>query len=320
MSVTLGIDIGGSSVTAVARRDDGEILDRYSVPARHRGGSQVMASALKAVEALTPDDAAAIGVGIPGQVDPSTGEVTMAVNLGIGSRPYSLGGPLEAEFGMPVVVENDVKAAAMGAYDGLLTGGRPPQSLTLVSIGTGISAAAVIDGGLIRGAHGMAGEIGHIVMDENGRHCRCGQRGCLETIAAGPAIARSWPSADRGTAATTLFAAVEAGDPAAEKVASRITGHLARALAWLAATYDTEFIVLAGGVSGAGAPFAHLVRQQIEHGARASELAARRLRPEQIHLADPDDPPGPRGAAALAAQQLLQQRVSPARTKASNGT
>ena len=118
-----------------------------------------------------------------------------------------------------------------------------------------------------------------------------------------------------GTAATALFGAASDGDAAAEKVAGRIAGHLTTALIWLAATYDTEVIVLAGGVSGAGEPFLAAVREQVGRRGVASELAARRLRPEQVILARVDDPPGPRGAAVLAANHLLQTRESPAESK-----
>ena len=162
----------------------------------------------------------------------------------------------------------------------------------------------------------MAGEIGHVVVDGSGVLCRCGQRGCLEAVAAGPAIARAWPKGVNGTAATALFGAASNGDPAAEKVAGRIAGHLTTALIWLAATYDTEVIVLAGGVVRGRRPLPiEAVRDQVGQRGVASELAARRLRPEQVILARVDDPPGPRGAAVLAADHLLQTRESPAESK-----
>ena len=161
----------------------------------------------------------------------------------------------------------------------------------------------------------MAGEIGHVVVDESGGLCRCGQRGCLEAVAAGPAIARAWPKGVDGTAATALFDAAAEGDPAAEKVAGRIAGHLTTALIWLAAAYDAEAIVLAGGVSGAGDPFLRMIHDQVMRRGSSSELAARRLRPDQVTLATADDPPGPRGAAVLAANHLLQVREAPAGSK-----
>jgi predicted NBD/HSP70 family sugar kinase len=137
-------------------------------------------------------------------------------------------------------------------------------------------------------------------------------------MAAGPAIGRAWPRGDSDAAATALFGAAAAGDPAAAKVASRITGHITTALTWLAAAYDTEVVVLAGGVASVGEDFLSVVRSQIAERAATSELAARRLRPEQVVLADRLDPPGPRGAALLASGLSLPERVSPASKQASN--
>lgn len=315
MTTTVGIDIGGSSTSAVAVGPDGRIVGRHQIKTVVEGGRQMVSSAVAAFAALEVEDCAAIGVGVPGQVDPRTGQVAMAVNLGVGGESYNLADELESAIGLPVAIENDVHAAAVGAYESFRLDGQSPESLALVSIGTGIGAGVVVKGALLRGARGMAGEIGHVVVDGSGVICRCGQRGCLEAVAAGPAISRAWPKGVNGTAATALFGAASDGDPAAEKVAGRIAGHLTTALIWLAATYDTEVIVLAGGVSGAGDPFLVAVREQVGRRGVASELAARRLRPEQVVLARVDDPPGPRGAAVLAANHLLQTRESPAESK-----
>lgn len=315
MTITIGVDIGGSSIAAVAFDGAGEIVGRHRTNVVLEGGRQMATAALAAVSALALEDCDAVGVGVPGQVDPTSGHVTMAVNLGIGAKPYNLAREMEEALGLPVTIENDVRAAALGAYESFRLNGDPPESLALMSIGTGISAGVVVKGELLRGARGMAGEIGHVVVDELGALCRCGQRGCLEAMAAGPAIARAWPKGVDGTAATALFNAAAEGDPAAEKVARRIAGHLTTALIWLAAAYDTEVIVLAGGVSGTGDAFLHMMRDQVRQRGEGSELAARRLRPDQVTLASVDDPPGPRGAAVLAARYLLQVREAPAEGK-----
>jgi glucokinase len=314
MTATIGIDIGGSSTTAVAIDTAGTILGRHQVRGGVDGGRQMVAAAVSAVTALEVENFDAVGVGVPGQVDPITGRVRMAVNLGIGPGPFDLGAEMQDALGHPVVVENDVHAAAVGAFESLRFAGEAPHTLALVSIGTGIGAGVVVQGDLLRGSHGMAGEIGHVIVDESGVVCRCGQRGCLESVAAGPAIARAWPKGDSGSAATALFSAAAGGDPAAQKVAGRIAGHLTTALIWLAATFDPESIVLAGGVTGAGEPFLEGVRDQVRRRGAASELAARRLRPEQVTLAMVDDPPGARGAAVLAAR-LVERREAPATSK-----
>ena len=186
MTFTIGVDIGGSSATAVALSQAGEVMDRYRVNGRIEGGRQVVASALAAIGSFSLDDCVAVGIGVPGLVDSQTGQVSMAVNLGIGASPYPLAAEIGAAFSFPVTVENDVRAAALGAHEAMRLAGDPPESLVMVSIGTGISAGVVVRGELMRGAHGMAGEIGHMIVDESGTLCRCGQRGCLEAVAAGP--------------------------------------------------------------------------------------------------------------------------------------
>jgi glucokinase len=323
MTFTIGVDIGGSSATAVAIDGAGEVVDRYRVSGRIEGGRQVVAAALAAIRSFRLEDCVAIGVGVPGLVDSTTGQVAMAVNLGIGPHPYPLAAELAQALNFPVIIENDVRAAAVGAHESMRLAGDAPDSLAMVSIGTGISAGVVLRGDLLRGSHGMAGEIGHVVVDESAALCRCGQRGCLEAVASGPAIARAWPKGLEGNAATALFAAAAGGDPAAEKVAGRIAGYLTTALTWLAAAYDTERVIIGGGVSDAGDTFLSAIRDRIKRQAALSDLAARRLRPEQVTLALRDDPPGPRGAAVLAARaipthSLSTRRVPPARTQATN--
>jgi predicted NBD/HSP70 family sugar kinase len=272
---------------------------------------------LRTLDELGDLEISALGVGIPGQIDLDSGDVRTAVNLGIGDDPYPLAALLEGELRCPVTIENDVRAAALGLFlegDGSVP---RPESLTFVNIGTGIAAGVVINGAVVRGSHGMAGEIGHLVMDEKGPLCRCGQRGCLEAIAAGPAIAKAWQN-DRGsTAAEGLFAAAASGTSGAKVIAAEIVRHLATALTWLAATYDTEAVVIGGGVSHAGAPFLGALRTELAKRAAMSEIAARRLQPEQVSLVDPQATPGPRGAFYLAQRKLSQERESPAGPNAS---
>lgn len=319
MTLTVGVDIGGSSVEVAARDLGGEIIDRYRSQLTMDGGPQVAKAALSALRELGVDDFGAVGIGVPGHVDRDQGAVSLALNLGIGRDPFDLAGPIAAELERPVVIENDVRAAALGAWESLARAGRAVDSVAVVSIGTGISAGVAVDGAVVRGARGLAGEIGHVVVDESGPVCGCGQRGCLEAVAAGPAIGRVWPRGDRLEAASALFTAVADGDAAAETVARRITGHLTTALIWMAATHDPDVFVLAGGVPSVGEVFLTMMREQISQRATTSELAARRLSPEQVVLADPNDPPGPRGAALLAARTILKERVDvPAASKANN--
>ena len=134
---------------------------------------------------LDPARIAAVGVGVPGRVDATTGVVSLALNLGWEGVP--LRAQLEQILGAPTSVANDVRAAAAGLVARRVLG--DVDDLVYVSIGTGISAGVVVDGKLNAGRHHLAGEIGHVVVDDRGPECTCGLRGCLETYAAGRNIA-----------------------------------------------------------------------------------------------------------------------------------
>ena len=245
--------------------------------------ASLVASAL--VEAPRPRERrAALGVGVPGRVDRERGHVTLAVNLDWHDLP--LGPRLAARLGIPTVVENDVRAAALGLHRRRLFG--PVESLALLAIGTGISAGVVIDGVLHRGANGLAGEIGHVIVEPDGLRCACGNRGCFETVAAGPAICRrtlaGWAArgngkehdtpASRAPGAEAVFAAAAAGD----RSRARSSSPTGRAIAWgihlLALAYDVERIVIGGGVSHAGDAFMAPIRRELDRYRAASPLAA----------------------------------------------
>lgn len=293
MTVTVGVDIGGTSVRAMAFDESGTAYARSQVPTAIGGGAQVVESVLAAWSDLALEEVVEVaGVGVPGRVDPATGDVRLAVNLGIGDDPYPLGPALSAQLGIPVTVENDVKVAAVGIHEGLKKRNAAPASLVLLNIGTGISAGVVIEGNLYRGSHGMAGEIGHVVVDELGPVCACGQTGCLEAVAAGPAIARLAPD-------------VEPAD-----AASQVSRFIAGAITWIAATFDPELIYLGGGVSNAGHTFLDAVRGRLREAAKNSSLAAQRIDPNAITLAPIDGSTGPRGAAVLAQRAQAMRAIN----------
>jgi glucokinase len=206
-------------------------------------------------------DLAAIGVGVPGRVGPD-GVVRLAANLGWSDIP--LAARLSAEFGVPCAVGNDVRSAAAGLLDNEVAGGI--RNLAYVAVGTGIGAGLVLDGRLHLGKRGMAGEIGHVIVEPDGATCTCGQRGCLETVASGPAIARRATEAIAagGTSglqgverltAKAVYEAARDGDALACTIVEETGRALARAIAALVLTCDLELVLLGGGVAGAGSVF-----------------------------------------------------------------
>jgi len=298
----VGVDVGGSKIAVL-------VVDRsFAVRARHTiptavgapdGAADHVAEAVEAALAGAGADVsrvAAIGVGVPGRVDPVQGEVSLAVNLGWHRLP--LGQQLERRLGVPCAIENDVRAAATGILERRLLG--DVADFVYLAVGTGISAGVVIDGRVHRGTRGLAGEIGHIIVDADGPRCPCGLRGCLETIAAGPAIARAATDAIEGGRGSTLAAADQIDAAAVyqaasdgDELAAEIVGHagrsLARAIHALVMTYDVERVVLGGGVSRAGEGFLAPIRAELEAMRASSELAAEML-PDGVVAISPDGP------------------------------
>lgn len=293
----LGIDVGGTKILSVVVDDDGEILEQLRIPTRF-GPEGVVESVLKSVTQISqrlnlqPYEFRAIGLGIPGAVNHETGHVTHAVNLGIES--LELGGILTREIGAPVQVENDVNAAALGAYH--LYQGPSRRSMAYLNLGTGLAAGLVLEGRLWRGSRGAAGEIGHIPVDSRGELCTCGQVGCLETLASGSALSRLWPEG-AGADITALFEEVEGGDPNAVKVVARLVTNVTIAVRILVLTVDVDAIVIGGGLSDLGERLLQYVREKFEvDGEKSPFLASLRLA-DRVLLAPFDSSVGAHGAA-----------------------
>ncbi|GAB3801182.1 ROK family protein [Humibacter antri] len=246
----VGLDIGGTKVDAVVLDDDLAVMANVRTPTG-LGPDGVLASAERATREVMASHGApltevsSVGIGIPGMVDASTGEVRHAVNLDV--EHLALADELAARIGAPVRVENDVKAAALGAYHLLGLRG----SAALLNLGTGLAAGIVVDGRLWRGAEGGAGEIGHIPVVPGGVLCGCGQRGCLETVASGSAVARVWPS-ETQPPAVDLFDKADAGDSRAQEVRRALAEGVASAVRILVLTVDVGTVVIAGGLSNLG--------------------------------------------------------------------
>jgi len=304
----VGIDIGGTKTEVL-------VVDEQMKPRGQARSTTVLTTPADMVKGVVDTARAAleqagvgaepvvgIGVGVPGQVVPDTGEVRLAVNLGLTS--YPLGEVLSRELAVPVRLENDVRAAALGAYHHVRAG-HAIRSLAYLGIGTGVAAGLILNGSLYRGAHGMAGEIGHIVMEEDGEVCRCGQRGCLEAILSGPAIARravqaGIPEAEAGLDA--LYRKAAGGDPRAQAIVRRVAHALARAIQGLIMTYDVEKVVLGGGITGVGEPLRNSVCEELAGMRAQSELARIMLPDAKLELLPPGFNPGTRGAIRIAAE------------------
>jgi predicted NBD/HSP70 family sugar kinase len=243
----IGVDIGGTKTEAVVVGNDGTVLQRVRL-ATERGADGVIASAVTAVGELSSltglpvAEFTTIGVGIPGAV--SDGVVAHAINLGV--ERLDLGAELAERFGTTVRIENDVNAAALGAFH--LLGHSGSDSIAYLNLGTGLAAGLVLRGELWRGARGAAGEIGHILVDPGGPVDLDGQRGGLEVLASGSGVARQW-----GADAGSMLDAADAGDAAAIEIRRGLFEGVASAIRILVLTVDVDLVVIGGGLSGFGA-------------------------------------------------------------------
>lgn len=309
----VGVDIGGSKIAVLLVDRDERVLARevaHTAAGPQAGATDHIATVIERTlrsAGVRIDDVSAIGVGVPGRVDPLSGAVTLAVNLGWSDLP--LGAQLVARFGRPCVVENDVRAAAFGLHRRRVVG--EFDDLAYLAVGTGVSAGVVLHGRLHRGPRGLAGEIGHVIVEPTGARCACGERGCLETIVSGSAIARLAREAiDAGRptvladhtdpTAVDVYRAAAAGDPVAVEIVDAVGRRLAWAVHLLVMTYDVERVVLGGGVSHAGDTFLRPIEEELDRLRATSELAREQLVPGIAQLLTPGADAGAWGAVSIA--------------------
>jgi predicted NBD/HSP70 family sugar kinase len=240
-----------------------------------------------------------VGVGVPGLVDPEQGTVKHAVNLGLEGEWFGLGELLSQRLGASVLVENDVNVATLGAH--LLSGA---DDVAYVSLGTGLAAGLVLNGVLRRGAHGAAGEIGHLPVDPHGPLCSCGQRGCLELVASGRALAAAWPTTGGLPPAQALFAAAAAGDEKAIAIRDRFAAGVADAVRVVALAADPEAVVIGGGVANLGDPLLEAVRCALRQQAAGSPFLSSLDLAGRVRLVPAGMPVAALGAASLGAASL----------------
>jgi len=299
--IRVGLDVGGTKIDALALAFDGSILARTRIPTGW-GDHAVVAAVHEAVDALADAgrfpvaDVASVGIGIPGLVDAGAGRVLHAVNLGV--TELDLAAAVRVRLPVPVTVENDVKAAALGA--GSLRG--DAHSMAYLNLGTGVAAGIVIDGALWRGVHGTAGEVGHLSVDPRGRVCGCGQRGCIETFCGGGAVSKAWGRGGE-LPLRDIFDLAEQGDAFALELREGIAFGAASAVRSLVLGADVETVVIGGGVTALGDRLLGDLMQRLRReGAESPFIRSLHLE-ERIELLPAGSPAGALGAALVGAQR-----------------
>lgn len=254
--VVVALDVGGTGMKCALVRPDGTAVhtERHATGA-DRGPEAVVATILDVAEGLAGTARAtgltpvACGIAVPGVVDEARGVAVWSANVGFRDVPLrELAG---ARLGLPAALGHDVRVG--GLAEARLGAGRDADHVLFVAIGTGIAAAHVVDGSAATGAHGAAGEIGHILVRPDGPRCGCGRPGCLEAVASAAAIGRRYAEL-AGTPATAADVAgrAAAGEALAGQVWREAVEALADGLATGQALFDVQTVVLGGGLAQAG--------------------------------------------------------------------
>jgi glucokinase len=294
VSAAIGIDVGGTKIAAAVVDETGAVLGeaRRDMTATDTSGlvrdmracaRDAWAHSAQNGGPASLDDIAAVGAGIPAQVE-RDGAIPHCTNL-----PYLVGSDVVARladvFGMEVAVENDANLAALGEA---LAGAEPTDSLVMLTLGTGVGGGVVVDGRILRGPHGSAGEIGHIVIVAGGPECPCGQRGCIEALVAAPYVAARareglCASSDGGDSSLwqldgapdavspeDVHAAARAGDAFARRIVAETGGYLGAALSSLANVFAPRRMLIGGGFGMAAADLLlPVARETVERDALA---------------------------------------------------
>lgn len=259
MKHVIALDVGGTGMKAALVGADGALLHEARRPTgRERGPGAVVESILGFAADLYAhgverfgEGAQAAGLAIPGVVDTEHGIAVYASNLGWQDVPLR---DLTSERlgGIPVALGHDVRAG--GLAEGRLGAGRGSDRFLFMPIGTGIAGAIGIDGRIEAGAHGVAGEIGHVVVRPDGPECSCGQFGCVEMLGSARAVTRAWAAAsgDPEADAADCAKAVASGDPAAIEVWRDAVDALAAGLVTAFTLLDPRTLIIGGGLAEAG--------------------------------------------------------------------
>ena len=283
MKYGFGVDLGGTTVKIAYFNETGKMLSKWEIPTvTDNGGAQILPDIAASIAAfrkehqISDTDLLGVGIGVPGAV--SKGVVNRCVNLGWGVVPIEE--ELSRLTGLPAKASNDANVAALGEY--WMGGGQGSENVVFITLGTGVGGGIIIGGQLYTGCNGIAGELGHIVIRQNGEPCNCGRKGCLEAYCSAASFVRFAERAlDTGRKsvlavhkgqlnAKMICDAVDADDTLAKELFDEYCVNLANGLASFINLFQPEYIVLGGGLAGYGEkllePLRRLTLPQTFHG------------------------------------------------------
>ncbi len=296
MKYGFGVDVGGTLVKLAYFNENGEMLNKWEIPTNTASyGEYILSDIAREVENylqehnIPASDILGIGIGVPGPVD-RNGVVNHCSNLGWGV--VNVQQALQALTGFPVKVGNDANVAALGeCWKG---GGKGYDNIVMTTLGTGVGGGIVVDGRIVNGAHGCAGELGHLVLNEGETvACTCGKYGCVEQYCSATGIVRTAlrhlnrsvsPSSLRDIPNLTckdVFDAGAAGDVVAVEILEHVYRQLAEYISDVCCVIDPEVVVIGGGVSKAGQPLLAGIKRHMHkylyHAITGLELALAQL-------------------------------------------
>jgi glucokinase len=297
----IGVDVGGTKTLAAIVTGEGSIEERLERPTAVSSQDALLAQLDSQVAELRSreQDVSAIGFGLPSQIDQPSGRVLSSVNIPLAD--FDFRARMAEVQALPVGIDNDANAAAIGEWRaGAARGARHVVMLTL---GTGIGGGLILDGQPYRGATGRGAELGHVVIEYDGPPCRCGGRGHLEAVAAGPAADRAARKLyGTGADAHELVGRGQAGEPEAVEALAAIGRRLGAGIASFMNVFEPEIVIVGGGFSAAGELLLAPAREIV---AREALPSLRNQAP--IVLAELGPDAGVIGAAMVAFEALARQ-------------
>jgi glucokinase len=296
----VGVDLCAQSARGALVTPGGDVVARREATFAEDDLPAQVARLIAELRDAAPVAIAAIGVGVPGLVNPQTGRVVISTDIPSVARG-DLRAELERAAGIPVTLDNDANAGALGEYT--VGAGRGSRNMFYVTIGTGIGGAIIIDGHLWRGASGFAGEFGHITIDPEGVECVCGNVGCLETVASAPNIVRrtherlmrdstsslSRLGLNKNFTAADIAHEARGGDDFAAMMMARTGRSIGTAIAAVINLLNTERIVLGGGVMDAGELILDPIieearRRSFQPNFESTQIVAATLGPDAVSI------------------------------------
>ncbi len=319
MRYIIGIDIGGTNLVVGTVAEDGsEVLGLVSEPTQSERGAdtvldRIVSLARASQQAASGRDIVGVGIGAPGPLDTKRGVVLLTPNLGWTNMP--LRDRLASALGLRATLDNDANCAILGEWwRGAARGARHVVGLT---VGTGIGGGIVLDGRIYHGASDVAGEIGHMTIDSTGRRCKCGNYGCLEAYASGPAIAaRAVEGIEAGVetmlpgyvngdlslvTAQVVYEAAHDGDAFALEVVRDTAQFLGAGVANILNIFNPDVVVICGGVTLAGDRLFVPLRSEVNRRAFKPAVQACRIVPGEL----------PGTAGVVGAVAAFRQQMEP---------